>query len=99
MEKKYIRCFYCWFKLPSHTNPNICVGCKIQYKVKQDRDMINYPPHYTKWGIEPIDYITSNNMSFLEWNIIKYVTRYKYKNWKEDLKKAKFYLDKLIDSL
>jgi len=36
-------------------------------------------------------------MNFLEWNIIKYITRYKFKNWEEDLKKAQFYLNKLIE--
>ena len=60
-------------------------------------DKINKPKHYTQWGIEPIDFIASNKMNFLEGNVIKYVTRYKYKNWIEDLKKAKFYLDKLIE--
>jgi hypothetical protein len=60
-------------------------------------DIINKPPHYTNWSIEPIDYIIWNNMNFSEWCIIKYVTRYKYKNWLEDLKKAKFFLNKLID--
>ena len=54
------------------------------------------PEHYKKWWIEPIDYIISNNLDFLEWNIIKYVSRYKFKNWLEDLEKAKFYLERLI---
>jgi hypothetical protein len=60
-------------------------------------DMINTPPHYTQWGIEPIDFSISNNLNFCEGNVIKYVTRYKHKNWLEDLKKARFYIDKLID--
>ena len=59
-------------------------------------DYINKPPHYTKWGIEPIDFITSNNMSFCEWACIKYITRYNYKNWLEDLHKARRFLDRLI---
>ena len=37
-------------------------------------------------------------MSFLEGNIIKYVTRYKKKNGMEDLKKAQWYLNKLIET-
>ena len=36
-------------------------------------------------------------MDFLEGNIIKYVTRYKYKNGIEDLKKAKQYIERLIE--
>ena len=60
-------------------------------------DIINQPPHYTKGGIEPIDFITANNMDFCSGNIIKYVTRHKYKNGLEDLKKAQFYLNRLIE--
>lgn len=54
------------------------------------------PSHYKQGSIEPIDFIIANNMNFLEGNIIKYVSRYKFKNGVEDLKKAKFYLEKLI---
>ena len=61
----------------------------------EDKD-INSPDHYTMGEIEPIDYIKANKMSFLEGNIIKYVTRYKFKNGISDLKKARFYLEKLI---
>jgi hypothetical protein len=56
---------------------------------------VNHPPHY-KLNIEPIIYITANNLNFIEGNIIKYVSRYKNKNGKEDLLKAKFYLEYLI---
>ena len=35
-------------------------------------------------------------MNYIEGNIIKYTTRYKFKNGIEDLKKAKWYLEKLI---
>ena len=60
------------------------------------KDIINKPPHYTQWWIEPIDFILSNKLDFSEGNVVKYVTRHKYKNWLEDLKKAQFYLQKLI---
>ena len=36
-------------------------------------------------------------MSFLEGNVVKYVTRYKMKNGLEDLKKAQWYLNRLIE--
>ena len=47
--------------------------------------------------IQPWDYIVANDMGYLAGNIIKYVTRYKDKNGVEDLKKARHYLDKLIE--
>jgi hypothetical protein len=62
--------------------------------IKADR--VKRPEHYTK-GIETWDYIISKDMSFVEGNIVKYVSRWKQKNGIEDLKKAKQYLDKLID--
>tara|TARA_R110000787_G_scaffold132858_1_gene245140 strand:- start:593 stop:811 length:219 start_codon:yes stop_codon:yes gene_type:complete len=56
------------------------------------------PSYYQKGSIEVTDYITSNEMSFVEGNIIKYVTRYKDKSGIQDLRKARWYLDKLIET-
>lgn len=54
------------------------------------------PTHYTRWKIQPIDFITANNIDFIRGNIIKYILRYDAKNGLEDLKKAGAYLEKLI---
>jgi len=64
----------------------------------QKHDDISHPKHYTQ-GIECWDYIESHGMSYLQGNIIKYVTRYQYKDGVKDLKKARAYLDKLIATL
>ena len=64
---------------------------------KDLEDIVNHPKHYTNGKIEPIDYINGNGMDYLEGNIIKYISRYKFKNGKEDLYKAKFYLNMLIE--
>lgn len=53
--------------------------------------------HYKSLAIQPIEYIVSNNIPYREGNIIKYVTRYNDKNGVEDLKKARHYLDMLIE--
>ena len=53
--------------------------------------------HYHVQAIQPIDFILANEMDFCEGNIIKYVTRWKFKNGIEDLKKARHYLDFLIE--
>jgi len=53
--------------------------------------------HYEQLIIQPIDYIVSNNLGYLEGNIIKYISRYKLKNGIEDLEKAKQYIQWLID--
>lgn len=54
--------------------------------------------HYRKMKIQPIEFITANNLGFCVGNIIKYVVRYPYKNGKEDLLKARHYIDLLIES-
>lgn len=61
-------------------------------------DLINNPKHYTQ-GIECWDYIVSHKMGYLDGNIIKYVTRYKYKDGIKDLRKAKAYLERLITEI
>lgn len=58
-------------------------------------DNIN-PAHYSRQPITPLEYIVANKMGFIEGNIIKYVSRYKGKNGVEDLKKAQWYINKLI---
>ncbi len=62
-------------------------------------DKINKPKHYTQGKIEVIDFIEDQKMDYIEGNIIKYVARYKYKNGIEDLKKAEWYLKRLINQL
>lgn len=55
------------------------------------------PPAHYDVGIEPVKYITSHGLGFLEGNIIKYITRYKMKgNPVEDLHKARVYIDLLL---
>ncbi|MFQ5330071.1 MAG: DUF3310 domain-containing protein [Thermodesulfobacteriota bacterium] len=67
-------------------------------KVEITEDLTN-PHHYTRLDPEPIDVIEGWGLGFHEANILKYVARYKEKGGIEDLKKAKWYLDRLICSL
>lgn len=53
--------------------------------------------HYKDQGIQPWEVIEANNLDFWEGNAIKYIMRYKNKNGVEDLKKAKHYIDYLIE--
>jgi|DEB0MinimDraft_6_1074348.scaffolds.fasta_scaffold00470_23 translation initiation factor 2B subunit (eIF-2B alpha/beta/delta family) len=57
------------------------------------------PQHYSKYKIQPIDFIQANELDFAQGNIIKYVLRYKDKNGLEDLQKAKQNIDFLIKYL
>lgn len=53
--------------------------------------------HYRDCAIQPIDYILGNGLGFAEGNVVKYVTRWKTKGGVEDLRKARHYLDLLIE--
>ena len=66
-----------------------------------ENDSIN-PNHYIFGGIETIEYLKAKltpeeYRGFLKGNVLKYVSRESEKNGLEDLKKAKWYLDKLIE--
>lgn len=58
---------------------------------------VNHPKHYNFGKIEVIDAIEDWGCGFHDGNVVKYVARYKYKNGLEDLKKARWYLDRLIE--
>jgi hypothetical protein len=49
--------------------------------------------HYKDMAIQPVEFITKNNISFLEGNVIKYVCRHASKNGKQDIEKAIHYLE------
>jgi hypothetical protein len=74
-----------------------------EYEEKQ-ADMVNSPPHYNATGIECIQAIAAATDDgfeyYLQGNIMKYVWRYRYKDKPlEDLEKAQWYLDKLIEEV
>lgn len=54
--------------------------------------------HYQKGSIQPWDIIDAWGLDFYEGNVIKYLLRWKHKDGVEDLKKARHYLDKLIEN-
>lgn len=53
--------------------------------------------HYKGMKIQPIEYIHANGIPFAEGNVIKYVSRWRDKGGIDDLKKARHYIDLLID--
>ena len=76
------------------------------YPVAPDADYINIekvnsPGHYNQGSIETIDYLKSTQSyeefaGFCKGNVLKYVSREAHKNGIEDLKKAQWYLNRLI---
>ena len=49
--------------------------------------------HYKFFHIQPFEFISKNDLSFFQGNVIKYVCRYKHKNGIQDLEKIKHYCD------
>lgn len=49
--------------------------------------------HYKTMKIQPVEFITANNIPFLEGNVIKYVSRHASKNGLADIEKAIHYLE------
>ena len=54
--------------------------------------------HYKKYKIQPTIFCIVNNIPFAEGCVIKYMMRWKDKNGVEDLKKAKHYIDLIIEN-
>lgn len=52
--------------------------------------------HYKDMKIQPVEYIHANNLSFLEGNVVKYITRHKTKNKAQDIRKAIHYAQLIL---
>ena len=53
--------------------------------------------HYKEMAIQPVEFIHSNGIGYMEGNVIKYVSRWRRKNGIYDLEKAKHYIELLIE--
>ena len=98
---------YPWHDVPSENpdalrvkhpdDPSLRKGKSIVF------DMIQKPAHYNQGGIECIEYLKDNLGEgfsyYVEGNIKKYLHRWRYKGGVEDLKKAQWYLNKLIEEV
>lgn len=94
---------YNWYK---ELDPAACENAEAECCDKEpDGDMVNHPSHYTQGGIECIDAIKAATVSktgieaVCTANAIKYLWRYEEKNGIEDVKKARWYIDRLIKEL
>ena len=94
---------YDWYK---ELDPAACENAEGDYCNKEPNvDMVNHPSHYTQGGIECIDALKAATVSktgieaVCTANVIKYLWRYEEKNGIEDVKKARWYIDRLIKEL
>lgn len=66
-----------------------------------DHDPVNHPSHYTTGRIETIDFIEDKQLPYHLGNVVKYIVRAGKKDGAdpiEDLKKARWYLDRYIST-
>ena len=94
---------YNWYK---ELDPTACENAEDSCCGKESNvDMVNHPVHYTQGGIECIDALKAATVSktgieaVCTANAIKYLWRYEEKNGVEDVKKARWYIDRLIREL
>jgi hypothetical protein len=52
--------------------------------------------HYKDLAIQPVEYIHKNSLTYLEGNVVKYITRHKSKNGEQDVRKAIHYCQLIL---
>ena len=71
-------------------NEHTCTGARALDKQEAGS-------HYKDLPIQPVEFCQKNQLNYCESNVIKYVIRHKDKNGLEDLKKAKHYIEMLME--
>lgn len=103
MDEQMVKKIYNWYK---ELDPAACENDEGDCCNKEpNADMVNHPSHYNQGGIECIDALKAATVSktgieaVCTANAIKYLWRYEEKNGIEDVKKARWYIDRLIREL
>lgn len=103
MDEQTVKKIYGWYK---ELKLSACENAEDKCCDRNpDVDMVNHPSHYTQGGIECIDALKAATVSktgieaVCTANAIKYLWRYEEKNGIEDVKKARWYIDRLIKEL
>lgn len=91
---------------PSEIAADDNIGSETQHKCETDEEFDERKQnpldiqidgsHYKNKGIQPVEYAHANGLDFFQGNVVKYITRFREKNGKADLEKAKHYLELLI---
>ena len=53
--------------------------------------------HYSRFEVQPTEYIIRNKLDFYQGNVIKYITRHKHKGGSDDVKKAIHYCQMILE--
>lgn len=91
--------------IPGCAGPGVASSTQAPRREESKTSQVESPSHYTAGFVECIDALDSatatltGNEALYIANVIKYCWRWKLKNGVEDLKKARWYLDRLIGKL
>lgn len=68
---------------------------------QDEEEQVNKPRHYTAGGVETIDFIEAKQLGYHLGNVVKYISRagIKSHNPLTDIRKAKWYLDRYLETL
>ena len=82
-------------------HPEIRHAIEEEFDKMYEKDLVNHPPHYKSGGIETIDFIEAKQLGYHLGNVVKYISRAGIKSHcpLEDLKKARWYLDRHIENM
>lgn len=100
-------CQYCLFELDKpmwESKEHVIIKAGTSLVDASGFDIVDKPQHYADKNIEVIDYMEDTLSKegfegYCSGNVIKYISRYRHKNGIEDLKKSRYYLNKLIEHL
>jgi len=67
------------------------------YMFKNCREQVG-GDHYKKMKIQPIEFITANNLGYCEGNVVKYISRHDSKNGAEDIRKVIQYCEFILET-
>ena len=103
--EKFSGDYYCDFD--EWSDDKLAIAYDHVYKNMDENvpDMVNHPQHYTQGGIECIDALKAATVgkrgieAVCVANVIKYLWRYEEKNGAEDVRKAKWYIERLLKEL
>jgi hypothetical protein len=73
-----------------------CKNCGCKTSIEGSNSAITRQvggKHYKSYKIQPIEFITANNLSFIQGCVVKYICRFNSKNGKEDLDKIIHYCE------
>lgn len=74
-----------------------CPSCDSTNELSAALDTQEGGDHYRKLKIQPVEYILANGLGFVEGCVVKYVSRWREKGGAEDLRKARHFLQLLIE--